>query len=82
MKQEEKINYMRIAAGIAGFSIRNEHLDLLVSLYELTMEKKGKTHLDEIVKVELEVKKRADIKAKQDIIEKKKGDKENVPRTK
>jgi hypothetical protein len=70
MTHEEKINYMRIATGIAGFCIKNEHLDLLVSLYELTMQKKGKTHLDEIVEVELEVKKRADIKSKQELLDK------------
>jgi hypothetical protein len=55
MSHEEKINYMRIAAGIAGFSIKNEHLDLLVSIYEKVKEKEGKTNLHDIVDVEYQV---------------------------
>jgi hypothetical protein len=70
MTNEEKINYMRISAGICGFSFKNEHLDLLVSLYELVLKQKGRTKLDDVVSIELDVKKRADIKSKQDILDK------------
>jgi hypothetical protein len=58
MTHEQKINYMRIAAGIAGFSIANEHLDLLVSIYDKVTEKEGKTDLHDIVNVEHEVQER------------------------
>jgi len=58
MTHEQKINYMRIAAGIAGFSIQNHHLDLLVSIYDKVTEKEGKTNLEDVVNVEYEVEER------------------------
>jgi hypothetical protein len=70
MTQEEKINYMRISSGICGFSIQNKHLDLLVSLYELVCKKEGSAKIDDIVAVELEVKKRDDIKSRQELLDK------------
>lgn len=70
MTHEEKINYMRIAAGIAGFGMKNEHLDLLVSVYELILEKKGKGNIEDVVKIESEVKHRADIKARSELLDK------------
>jgi hypothetical protein len=70
MTHEEKINYMRIAAGIAGFGIKNEHLDLLVSVYELILEKKGKSDIEDVVKIESEVKHRADVKARSELLDK------------
>ena len=70
MTHEEKINYMRIAAGIAGFGIKNEHLDLLVSVYELILEKKGKSDIEDVVKIESEVKHRADVKARSKLLDK------------
>ena len=61
---------MRIAAGIAGFGIKNEHLDLLVSVYELILEKKGKSDIEDVVKIESEVKHRADVKARSELLDK------------
>jgi len=58
MTHEQKINYMRISAGIAGFTMENKYLDLLVSMYELVMKKQGSAKLDEIVEVELQVRER------------------------
>ena len=58
MTHEDKINYIRIAAGVAGFSISNQHLDLLVSLYEKVSEKEGKTNVEDVVNVEHEVEER------------------------
>ena len=69
MTQEEKINYMRIAAGICGFGIDNKSLDLLVSLYELTMKKKGATKLDDIVDVKMGVENRAIVAKKQELLD-------------
>ena len=62
MTHEEKINYMRIAAGIAGYGFDPKGLDTLVSLYELVIEKKGETDLDSVCRVESEVKERANAK--------------------
>lgn len=70
MTQEEKINYMRISAGIAGFGFRNEQLDLLVSLYELILEKEGSSDIEQIVQIELEVKNRADAISKSKLLDK------------
>lgn len=60
MNHEEKINYMRIASGIVGFHFSNDQLDLLVSLHELIIDKKGKAAIDDIVHVEFEVKDRTE----------------------
>jgi hypothetical protein len=70
MTHDQKINYMRIAAGIAGYGFKNEQLDLLVSLYELIIEKNESGAISDIVEVELGVKNRADTKAKQDLLDK------------
>ncbi len=67
---EQKINNMRIAAGIAGFGFSHEQLDLLVSLYDLVQKKKGQTDVDSIVSVEFAVKKRTEEKRKKKLIEK------------
>ena len=60
MTHKEKINYMRISAGICRYGFSNEQLDTLVSLYELIIEKKGDGTIDDITKIEIECKKRAE----------------------
>lgn len=55
MTHEEKVNYMKIAAGIVGYGFEKKSLDMLVSLYDLVLEKKGKTDLHSIVKIQCEV---------------------------
>lgn len=62
MTHEEKINYMRIAAGICGYGFDPKDLDMLVSLYELVIEKQGEADLKTICRVEADVKKRAGAK--------------------
>jgi hypothetical protein len=58
MTHEEKINYMRIAAGIVGYGFDTKGLDMLISIYDLVIEKKGETDLRSIVKVECAVEER------------------------
>jgi hypothetical protein len=58
MTHEEKIKYMRIAAGIAGYGFKEEVLDTIVSLYELVLDKEGKTSVEDVVRIEHEVKER------------------------
>jgi hypothetical protein len=61
MTHEQKINYMRIATGIAGYGFDNKALDMIVSLYELVIEKQGESDLRVISKIEAEVKERASL---------------------
>ncbi len=70
MTHEEKINYMKIATGIVGYGFDTKGLDMLVSVYELVIEKQGATHLDAVCKVEADVKRRADNKSKSDLLDK------------
>ena len=70
MEHKEKINYMRIASGMAGFSIQNNHLDLLVSLYEYVIEKQGKGNLREIITIEAEAMKREEIEERKRVLDK------------
>jgi hypothetical protein len=58
ISHEEKINYMRISAGIAGMGFSNKHLDLLVCLYELVTEKRGDSNLMDVCKLEALVEQR------------------------
>jgi hypothetical protein len=69
MTHEEKINYMRISAGICGFGFEPKHLDLLVSIYELILEKKGKTDIDDLVHIEAAVKSRDDAKKRSNLLD-------------
>lgn len=55
MTHEEKIEYMKIAAGIVGYVFDTKGLDTLVSLYDLVIDKKGDTDLQSIVKVKCAV---------------------------
>lgn len=64
MTHEIKIKYMRIAAGICSYGFTDEQLDLLISLYELVLEKEGETDLNSISNVEQEVKQRAKEKSR------------------
>ena len=70
MKHEEKINYMRIALGITGYGFNNEQIDLIVSLYDKIIEKKGATDLLSLSKVEAEVKERANNKKASELLDK------------
>ena len=49
---------MKIAAGIVGYGFDKKGLDMLVSMYELVIEKKGDTDLDSIIKVKYAVEER------------------------
>jgi len=70
MTHEKKIDYMRIATGIVGYGFNPKGLDMLVSIYELVIEKKGKTDLKMVCDIEAEVKKRADIKSRSELLDK------------
>jgi hypothetical protein len=69
MTHEEKIKYMKIAAGIVGYGFDEKGLDLLVSLYELVIEKQGKADLRTISEIDSEVKHRADVKKRSELLD-------------
>jgi hypothetical protein len=56
MTQEQKINYMRIAADLCQFHFKEEHMDLLISLYELVLEKKGNADMRDVAKIQAKIK--------------------------
>jgi hypothetical protein len=70
MEHEEKINYMRIAANIANFGFNNEHLDKLVCLYEMVLDKAEGGSIRDVVKIEIECKNRADVKRRSEMLDK------------
>lgn len=66
MKHEEKIQYMDMAASLCHFHLKEEHLDLVVSLYELIVKKKGNANLHDVATVQAAVKGRAIDREKED----------------
>jgi hypothetical protein len=70
MNHEEKIDYMRIAAGICNYGFTNTQLDMMVTIYEYVLKEKGKGNLAGIASLQVEVKKRADIKKRQELLDK------------
>jgi hypothetical protein len=70
MTHQEKLNYMSAACGIAGFGFHAKDLDMIVSLYDLILKKKGKTDLRSIVALKLEVKERDDAKTRGELLDK------------
>jgi len=66
MTHEEKINYMRIACNMTGFPYNNQATDLLVSLYDGILEKKGKFSIDDQVRIEFATKERDMIRMREE----------------
>lgn len=66
MTHPEKIKYMEIASNLCRLHFTNEQLDILVSLYELVIEKKGNADMKDVATVEAKVKSRVinDLKRK------------------
>jgi len=69
LTHEEKINYMRIACNIAGFGFNEKHTDSLVCIYENVISKGGAGSLEDIAKIETQVKKRADSKKRKQLLD-------------
>lgn len=70
MNHEEKIKYMRLAANICRFGMADKDVDLLVSLYELIIEKQGDADLKMIAKAEAGAIKRDDARKKIELLNK------------
>lgn len=53
MKQEEKINYLRIALGLQQLGISNEMADRIITTYEKILQLKGAFSITDAVQIEL-----------------------------
>jgi hypothetical protein len=72
MTHNEKINYMRMATALCGFGIDVKHLDLLVSTYELILEKGGNADMQDCANVQALVEAREIDKKRIPVVKKKK----------
>lgn len=58
MTHDDKITYMRLAAGMCNFGMSEDQLDLLLSLYEAVVKKEGSFTTADAIKIKYEVKER------------------------
>lgn len=70
MSHEEKIHFMKIAAGICGYGFSYQQLDLLVSLYEFVCSTEGQGSVKDVLAVEQAVKKRVEIQERSELLDK------------
>ena len=56
MTHEEKINYMRIALACCSFNLKIEDVDLIVSIYDMIINKKGSGTIKDALEIENKVK--------------------------
>lgn len=50
MEQKEKIKYITIALRIGGYNFSTKDTEIIISIYELIIEKKGEADLKDISK--------------------------------
>ena len=55
MTQDDKISYMQVASSIVGYSIEKKGLEMLVSVYDKVLEKKGETDLKDLVDIQISI---------------------------
>ena len=55
MTHEEKITNLQVAAAIVGYNFDRKGLDLLVTIYEKVLLKKGKTDLKDLIDIHIEI---------------------------
>lgn len=67
MDHKEKINYLRIAAGMVGFNFKEVDLDKLASVYDGVLKKKGKYTVEDAVHDIFEADKREEEREKERI---------------
>ena len=67
---EKKINFMKIAANLCGFNMSIEQMDLIVSLYEAVSELKGELNVEQIAKIQANVKEREYERNRDDLLNK------------
>jgi hypothetical protein len=55
MTNEDKISYMQVAAAVVGYSMDVKGLELLVTIYDKVLEKKGQTDLSDLVSIQISI---------------------------
>jgi hypothetical protein len=55
MTQSERIEYFGIAASLVGYKFEKQALELLVSVYDKILDKKGDTDLKDLVDIQISV---------------------------
>jgi hypothetical protein len=55
MTQEEKVGYFKMAASFCNFAFSDEAIELLTEMYELVLQKEGKTDLHSLVETRYRV---------------------------
>ena len=70
MTQEKKIEYMKLAAGMNGFTIQTDHMDLLITTYEAVIKKEGEFNVKDSVKIKFEVEARAKARRISELLDK------------
>ena len=55
MTQDDKISYMKVAAGIIGYTFEKKGLEMLVSIYDKILDKKGQTDLSDLVDIQISI---------------------------
>jgi hypothetical protein len=55
MTNEDKISYMQVAAAVVGYSMDVKGLELLVTIYDKVLEKKGQTDLSDLVDIQISI---------------------------
>ena len=53
MTQEEKTSYMKVACGLVGFNFEKKGLELLVTVYDMVINKKGETSINDLVNIHI-----------------------------
>ena len=55
LTHQEKITYLDISMRVCGFNFKPEHLDLIITMFEAILQKKGETDLKDIAKIQSQV---------------------------
>jgi hypothetical protein len=56
MTHDEKINYLRMSLNICSFQIKQQDIDLILTMYEMILLKKGDATIQDTLKIENQVK--------------------------
>lgn len=55
MTHDEKITYMQVAASIVGYNFDLKGIDMLISIYDYILLRKGESDMQSIVKIQCAV---------------------------
>jgi hypothetical protein len=70
MTHEEKVEFFRIGSNLVNVGINSLQADLLISMYEAVLEKKGELTLRDASKIASEAESRANAKSRSKLLDK------------